>query len=118
MIPLTVTILFIYSLLGFMGKDYDMPVAVLSALTLGLSIDFAIHFIQRARDIFARCGSWKETSPALFKEPAKAIEYLQKGVDSYLISVIILALHLFSQLRIGKNFNGFGKVSSCEHISP
>ncbi|MDD3089256.1 MAG: MMPL family transporter, partial [Candidatus Omnitrophica bacterium] len=52
MLPLTVTIVFIYSLLGFFGKDYDMPVAVLSALTLGLSVDFAIHFIQRAREIY------------------------------------------------------------------
>ncbi|MDD5255381.1 MAG: MMPL family transporter, partial [Candidatus Omnitrophica bacterium] len=33
MLPLTITILFIYSLLGFTGKEYDMPVAVLSALT-------------------------------------------------------------------------------------
>ncbi|MFH1063353.1 MAG: efflux RND transporter permease subunit [Candidatus Omnitrophota bacterium] len=73
MIPLTITILLIYSLLGFMGKDYDMPVAVLSALTLGLSIDFAIHFIQRARDIFAENNSWPETSKEMFQGPARAI---------------------------------------------
>jgi len=36
MIPMTVTILFIYGSLGLTGKEYDMPVAVLSALTLGL----------------------------------------------------------------------------------
>ena len=51
MIPLSVTILFIYSLLGFFGKDYDMPVAVLSALTLGLSVDYAIHYIQRINEL-------------------------------------------------------------------
>ncbi len=73
MIPLTLTIVFIYSLLGFVGKDYDMPVAVLSALTLGLSIDFAIHFIQRAREIYETSGSWEKTSQELFKGPARAI---------------------------------------------
>lgn len=73
MIPLTVTILFIYSLLGFIGKDYDMPVAVLSALTLGLSIDFAIHFIQRAKDIFAKSESWQQALEHIFQEPARAI---------------------------------------------
>ena len=73
MIPLTVTISFIYGLIGFFGKDYDMPVAVLSALTLGLSIDFAIHFVQRARQIFERFGNWHETSKEVFKEPAMAI---------------------------------------------
>jgi len=41
MIPLSVTITFIYGLIGLVGKDYDMPVAILSSLTLGLSVDFA-----------------------------------------------------------------------------
>ena len=73
MVPLTVTILFIYSLLGYIGKDYDMPVAVLSALTLGLSIDFAIHFIQRAREIYQANQSWQETCTLMFQEPGRAI---------------------------------------------
>ncbi|VAX35820.1 Putative transporter [hydrothermal vent metagenome] len=73
MIPLTVTILFIYSLLGFFGKDYDMPVAVLSALTLGLSIDFAIHFIQRSIEINQEKGSWEVTSIEIFAGPGRAI---------------------------------------------
>lgn len=73
MIPLTVTISFIYGLIGFVGKDYDMPVAILSALTLGLSIDFAIHFIQRSRQIFEKVGSWGETAKEAFKEPVRAI---------------------------------------------
>jgi uncharacterized protein len=73
MVPLTVTIVFIYSLLGFTGKNYDMPVAILSALTLGLSIDFAIHFLQRAREIYAVKGNWEETSQEMFREPGRAI---------------------------------------------
>ena len=73
MIPLTVTILFIYSLLGFLGKDYDMPVAVLSALTLGLSIDFAIHFIQRAIDIHEQKKNPQETIKEMFGGPGRAI---------------------------------------------
>jgi uncharacterized protein len=73
MIPLSVTIAFIYGLIGLVGKDYDMPVAVLSALTLGLSVDFAIHFLQRAREIRAELGSWKDAVREMFKEPAIAI---------------------------------------------
>ncbi|MDD3375455.1 MAG: MMPL family transporter [Candidatus Omnitrophica bacterium] len=73
MIPLTVTILFIYSLLGFFGKDYDMPVAVLSALTLGLSIDFAIHFIQRTTEVYQEKKTWEETSREMFAGPGRAI---------------------------------------------
>jgi len=73
MIPLTITIVFIYSLLGYFGKDYDMPVAVLSALTLGLSIDFAIHFIQRSIEVNKEKGSWNLTSEEMFSGPGRAI---------------------------------------------
>ncbi len=73
MIPLSVTIAFIYGLIGLIGKKYDMPVAVLSSLTLGLSVDFAIHFIERAREIQKRTGSWKKASKEMFKKPAMAI---------------------------------------------
>jgi len=73
MIPLTVTITFIYGLIGWVGKDYDMPVAVLSSLTLGLSVDFAIHFLERSRELTKKFGSWKDAIWYMFQEPAMAI---------------------------------------------
>ncbi|PID43962.1 MAG: RND transporter [Gammaproteobacteria bacterium] len=73
MLPLTITIMFIYGLIGIIGKDYDMPIAVLSSLTLGLSVDFAIHFLQRSREIYSQTGNWKETVSLMFDEPARAI---------------------------------------------
>lgn len=73
MVPLSLTIAFIYGLIGLVGKDYDMPVAVLSALTLGLAIDFAIHLIQRTRQILKRRGDWRGTMEEVFNEPVKAI---------------------------------------------
>lgn len=73
MIPLSITICFIYGVIGWIGKDYDMPVAVLSSLTLGMSIDFAIHFIQRSMEIFDDKKSWHETCQIMFQEPARAI---------------------------------------------
>ena len=73
MIPLSLTIGFIYGLIGLIGKEYDMPVAVLSALTLGLSVDFAIHFLERLRDIHKATGNWQETINQMFGEPALAI---------------------------------------------
>lgn len=73
MVPLTVTIALIYGIVGLTGKDYDMPIAVLSSLTLGLAVDFAIHFLQRSRVAYARTGNWRETSAIIFEEPARAI---------------------------------------------
>jgi hypothetical protein len=72
-IPLLITIVIIYGIIGLVGKDYDMPVAVLSALTLGMAVDFAIHFLERARVSYAESGSWKLSAGAMFGEPARAI---------------------------------------------
>ncbi len=48
-IPLLFTIVLIYGVVGFMGKDFDMPISVLSCLSLGMAVDFSIHFISRFR---------------------------------------------------------------------
>ena len=73
MVPLTVTILGVYGFIGWIGKDYDMPIAVLSSLTLGLSVDFAIHFIERTRALIHSGGTFAEVSTQIFEEPARAI---------------------------------------------
>lgn len=73
MMPLTVTITLVYGLVGLTGRPYDMPIAVLSSLTLGLSVDFAIHFLKRGQEIHKRARNLQETLSELFKEPARAI---------------------------------------------
>ena len=73
MLPLTITIMAIYAAIGYIGKPYDMPVAVLSSLTLGLSIDFAIHFIKRSKYIHERNRNFKRTFPEMFEGLARAI---------------------------------------------
>jgi predicted RND superfamily exporter protein len=73
MIPLTVTIAVVYGFIGYVGKPYDMPIAVLSSLTLGLSIDFAIHFLQRTREYYRATGDLKEAMRRMFESPARAI---------------------------------------------
>jgi len=73
MLPLTLTIGAIYGVTGLVGKDYDMPVAVLSAISLGIAVDFAIHFLERARQLQRETGSWEAALPHVFGEPALAI---------------------------------------------
>lgn len=73
-LPLSFSIIFSYGLIGFAGKDYDMPIAVCSTLTLGLGIDFAIHFCQRFRAHYKETGKLKETIQWVTKgEPTVAI---------------------------------------------
>lgn len=73
MVPLTVTIGLIYGVIGLIGKDYDMPVAVLSSLSLGLSVDYAIHFLARSRSLQKEHGSWAKAQSAVFGDPTRAI---------------------------------------------
>jgi hypothetical protein len=73
MVPLSLTILGVYGIIGWIGKDYDMPIAVLSSLTLGLSVDFAIHFIERTRALLRSSDSFAVATEQIFEEPARAI---------------------------------------------
>jgi hypothetical protein len=73
MLPLTITIMAIYGAIGYFGKPYDMPIAVLSSLTLGLSIDFAIHFIKRSKYIHEKTGNFSLTYPEMFEGLSRAI---------------------------------------------
>ncbi len=73
MIPLSVAIVLSYGLIGWAGKDYDMPIAVCSSLSLGLGIDFAIHFLQRFRKHYEESKDIAETNRYMFSEPGRAI---------------------------------------------
>ncbi|MBI4669578.1 MAG: MMPL family transporter [Elusimicrobia bacterium] len=61
--PLLFTVLLIYGFIGFAGKDFDMPISVLSCLALGMAVDFAIHFISRFRQYLAQVHGQDRLSP-------------------------------------------------------
>jgi predicted RND superfamily exporter protein len=74
MLPMSITILFVYGAIGFSGKDYDMPLAVLSTLVLGIGVDFAIHFIERYRELVKDTpGGQGAALKRMFEEPARAL---------------------------------------------
>ena len=73
MLPVLWTVLVVYGALGLVGKDYDMPIAVLSTLVLGIGVDFAIHFVQRFREYDEQFGDRTATLRAFFEEPARAL---------------------------------------------
>jgi predicted RND superfamily exporter protein len=63
--PLLFTILLIYGVLGFIGKDFDMPISVLSCLSLGMAVDFAIHFVNRFRQRLVETEGKESVADAL-----------------------------------------------------
>jgi predicted RND superfamily exporter protein len=42
-------------------------------LSLGLAVDYAIHFLARSRELYAKHGSWEKAIPSVFGEPGRAI---------------------------------------------
>ena len=73
MVPLTGSIVLTYGLVGWVGLDYNMPIAVCAALTLGLGIDFAIHFLQRFKAHVVESRDVELTNQHMFGEPGRAI---------------------------------------------
>ena len=73
MLPILWTILIVYGALAVLGRDLDMPVAVLSTLSLGIGIDFAIHFIARFRARLANGVDRRTALSDFYAEPARAV---------------------------------------------
>jgi uncharacterized protein len=72
-VPVLASVLIVYGAAGWIGKDYDMPMAVLSTLVLGIGVDFAIHFVQRYRELLAETGAPAAALARFYEEPARAL---------------------------------------------
>lgn len=72
-LPLLFTIALIYGVVGLIGKDFDMPVAVLSTLSLGMAIDFAIHFVGRFQQRYREHPQLSEALIWTVARPGKGI---------------------------------------------
>jgi predicted RND superfamily exporter protein len=59
---------------GFVGKDFDMPLSVMSTLSLGMAVDFAIHFVSRFRQRRAEVGAGG-TANAGLETPAESLAW-------------------------------------------
>lgn len=105
-VPLLLTVLLVVGTLGWIGKAIDMPVAVLSCLSLGMAVDFAIHFVTRYRQhCAARAGGVlgeEERAEAL----AWAIRWPGKGIvrNALMFAVafaVMLAAPLTPYITVG-----------------
>jgi len=72
-VPLAFSIAMLYGGVGLFGKSLDAPISILGAISLGLAVDYAIHFVMRSRDIAKNQDNWPDTARLVFGEPARAI---------------------------------------------
>jgi hypothetical protein len=72
-LPLILSVLFCYGVVGWTGKEYDMPIAVCSSLAVGEGIDFAIHYIHRWRAQTSLGHGPEYVNSYMFGAPGRAI---------------------------------------------
>ncbi len=72
-VPLLLTIAMIYGFIGAIGKDFDMPISVLSTLSLGMAVDFSIHFIKRLQLRYRETGDLHESLLWTIARPGRGI---------------------------------------------
>jgi len=102
MAPLTMAILLSYGLIGWLGKDYDMPIAVCSSLALGMGIDFAIHYLMRFRAHYRQSNDLEETHRYMCGEPGRAI--LRNAIVISIGFLPLLASTLTPYVTVGTFF--------------
>ena len=94
-VPLLFTILLLYGVIGFMGKDFDMPISVLSCLSLGMAVDFAIHFVGRFRLRRAETGRTEPLADSLAWTAARPGKGIMRNV---LLFAAAFSVMLFAPL--------------------
>lgn len=98
-VPLLFTIALIYGAVGFIGKDFDMPISVLSTLSLGMAVDFAIHFIRRYRQRLAEGEPVAEALIWTVARPGKGI--LRNAILFSLAFAVMVASSLTPYITVG-----------------
>jgi predicted RND superfamily exporter protein len=98
-VPLLFTIALIYGAVGFIGKDFDMPISVLSTLSLGMAVDFAIHFIRRYRQRLSETGDTAQALIWTVARPGKGI--LRNAILFSLAFAVMVASSLTPYITVG-----------------
>ncbi|MFN4218999.1 MAG: efflux RND transporter permease subunit [Candidatus Bipolaricaulia bacterium] len=100
-LPLAFTILVSYGVLAWLGKEFNMPIEVISALSLGMAVDFAIHFIDRFRE---RYRGTKDLAAAISWTMAVPGVAIFRNAIILLVGFLVL---LFAPLTPYVNVGGF-----------
>jgi predicted RND superfamily exporter protein len=72
-IPLVLTIMLNYMVMGFAGINLDMFTSLIASLAVGIGIDYTIHFMTDYRENRITCGSPEEATRATFRKSGRGI---------------------------------------------
>ena len=71
--PVGLAVLLVYAVMGFAGIPLGVGTSMFAAIAIGLSIDFAIHALDKLREIGRRVGLDKASLLELYPETGRAL---------------------------------------------
>ena len=103
--PLVFAIVINFGMMGFTGMTLNIATAMISSITIGIGIDYAIHFISRYRAEIRRGQSPREAIVATAGTAGQAI------VHNALAVIAGFVVLLFSAFSAFKSFGGLISLS-------
>jgi len=108
-VPLTISIIILFGLMGYLGIELNAPTALLSSIMIGVGIDYTIHFLWRFKT---------ELKGGLTYEDAvrKTLTTTGRGIVFNALSVIVGFSALLISNFLPVNFFGFLiiiSISAC-----
>ncbi|MFQ6084072.1 MAG: RND family transporter [Candidatus Aminicenantia bacterium] len=74
-IPLTVATLLTFGIMGFIGIRLEMGTAIITAVAVGIGVDFAIHYISRFKEEIRKTRDIEKSTVNTMLSSGKAIIY-------------------------------------------
>jgi predicted RND superfamily exporter protein len=108
-LPLSVAILILFGLMGFLGIKLDIATALISSVMIGVGIDYTIHFLWRFKEERSRGRDHKEAAYVTLTTTGRGIII---NALSVIVGFMALTLSSFEPLKF---FGGLVVISigSC-----
>ncbi|MFQ6115837.1 MAG: RND family transporter, partial [bacterium] len=94
--PLVVATLLTFGLMGFMGIRLDMGTAIITAIAVGIGVDFAIHYISRFKEEIKNSSHLKTSTASTMRSSGKAILY---DMMSNILGFVVFIFSGFQPIR-------------------
>jgi len=72
-VPLSIATLITFGLMGFIGIRLEMGTAIITAIAVGVGVDFAIHFVSRFKEEFQNTRDVEKATITTLSTAGKAI---------------------------------------------
>ncbi len=99
-LPLAVTVLVNFGVMGLFGIPLNTPNSVSSAMGIGIGADYAIYLMYRLREELARSGNFEIALRETIKTAGKAVVYVATAVAGG-YSVLLLSVDFYVHIWFG-----------------